>query len=369
MSTATGYKCPHCGAPVSFDSGLQKIKCQYCGSEFAAEELDALKGKDQYITDEMDNCGSEWSAEEAASMVVYNCDSCGGAVITDRTTAAAKCPYCNSPVVMASHFAGGLRPDYILPFKLDKNAAKAGLKQHYKGKLFLPKLFKAEHHIDEIKGVYVPFWIYDADISARFTFHGVKIPGKIKNERMEVNVYVPGKQEEKHFSIVRGGTISFRGLPVDGSSKLDDAMSESLDPCDLAAVTAFHPAYLSGDFADRYDVDREECRQRANERISGTVEKHLKDTIADRNLFAEFRTAKKEIVASNASAKYVLYPVWLLSTTWRGKRYLYAMNGQTGKFVGDLPVDYKKFFYYICAVGAAVTPLLMALAHLLGMWG
>ena len=365
MSTATGYKCPHCGAPVSFDSGSQKIRCGYCGSEFAAEELDSLKGKDGCITDEMDNCGSEWSAEEAASMVVYNCDSCGGAVITDRTTAAARCPYCNSPVVMASHFAGGLRPDYILPFKLDKEAAKAGLRQHFKGKFLLPSQFKNEHHIDEIKGVYVPYWIYDADISARFTFHGVKIPGKRKSEKVSVEVFVPGSNEEKHFSIVRGGTISFRGLPVDGSTKLDDAVAESLEPYDLSAMTAFHPAYLSGYFADRYDVDREECRKRANRRIRDTIEKQLKETIENPSHYWELRAAKEEIKAVNASAKYVLYPVWLLSTTWGGRQFLYAMNGQTGKFVGNLPVNKKKFMLCAALIGAGAALLVMLLIYFL----
>ena len=97
----------------------------------------------------------------------YVCKSCGGEIVGDATTAATACPFCGNPVVMMGQFVGALRPDYVIPFKLDKKAAKAALMKHYGSKRLLPKVFKDQNHIDEVKGVYVPFWLFDTDVDAQ----------------------------------------------------------------------------------------------------------------------------------------------------------------------------------------------------------
>ena len=128
MSTLLEYKCPCCGGAISFDSELQKLKCPYCDTEFEVETLrsydDDLKKE---IPDDMKwqtEAGREWQEGEAEGMRVYVCDSCGGEIVCDANTAATSCPYCGNPVVMKGNLSGFLKPDYIIPFKLDKKAAK-----------------------------------------------------------------------------------------------------------------------------------------------------------------------------------------------------------------------------------------------------
>ena len=93
---------------------------------------------------------------ETAGLHTYSCKSCGGEIVGDDTMAASACPFCGNPIVLTGQFAGDLRPDLIIPFKLDKKAAKEKLQEHLKGKTLLPKVFRSQNHIDEIKGVYVP---------------------------------------------------------------------------------------------------------------------------------------------------------------------------------------------------------------------
>ena len=174
----TEYKCPCCGGAIEFNSTLQKMKCPYCDTEFDMEtvkEFNEAAANQQ--SDELNwesASDNSWKEDEASGMSVYICQSCGGEIVADESTGASSCPFCGNPVVMSGKFSGTLRPDFIIPFKLDKKAAKEGLVKHLHGKILLPKVFKKENHIDEIKGVYVPFWLFDTDASADIRYHATK---------------------------------------------------------------------------------------------------------------------------------------------------------------------------------------------------
>ena len=179
MAALLEYKCPCCGGAIGFDSSIQKMKCPFCDTEF---EMDTLKSLDEELKnqqpDEMSwetQAGAEWQEGEAEGLRSYVCKSCGGEIVGDENTAVTSCPFCGNPVVMMEQFSGALKPDYVIPFKLDKKAAKNGLMKHLQGKRFLPKVFKSQNHIDEIKGVYVPFWLFDADVNANIRYQATQV--------------------------------------------------------------------------------------------------------------------------------------------------------------------------------------------------
>lgn len=271
MSLLQEYKCPCCGGAIAFDSGIQKMKCPFCDTEF---EMEALAAYDSELasnqTDDMNwetAAGGEWQEGEADGLRSFVCKSCGGEIIGDENTAATSCPFCGNPVVMMGQFSGVLKPDYIIPFKLDKKAAKAALQKHYGGKRLLPKIFKDQNHIDEIKGVYVPFWLFDADADATIRYKATRV------RTWSDSSY--NYTETSFFAVSRGG-----------------------------------------------------------------------------------------------KAKYALYPVWLLNTTWNGQKYTFAMNGQTGKLVGDLPVDKnaaRRWTIGLTALCSAATYGIAWLLHFAGI--
>ena len=360
MAALQEYKCPCCGGAITFDSTIQKMKCPFCDTEF---EMETLQGFDADLqTDapsEMEwetDAGSEWQEGETDGMRVYVCNSCGGEIIGDENTAATQCPYCGNPVVMMGNFSGALKPDLVIPFKLDKNAAKAAYEKHVSGKRLLPKVFKAQNHIDEIKGVYVPFWLFDADADANIRYKATRVRAW-SDSRFD-------SLETSYFSVLRGGTLSFNAVPVDGSSQMPDDLMESIEPFDLSEAVPFQTAYLSGYLADRYDVDAEQAAERAAERIRVSTEECFARTVEGYNTVMP---GNSDVRMTNTRCRYVLYPVWLLNTSWNGQNYLFAMNGQTGKFVGDLPMDKaarRRWFLGITAIGTAV---LFGLSRLLWM--
>lgn len=347
--TLLEYKCPSCGGALQFESDLQKMKCPYCEAEIETEALRQMDSLlDEEISEEIvweNSAGGDWNGEEK-KLRTYTCKSCGGQIITDKTTAAAKCPYCGNNVVMAGKLSGVLRPDIVIPFKLDKDAAVAAYKKHLKGKVLLPRAFKEENHIKNIKGVYVPVWLFDADAKGAFTFRATRV------RRWSDSQY--DYTCTSYYHVVRAGDLGFADVPVDGSVKMDDALMESLEPYDMSGAVDFQTAYLAGYFADKYDVSAEESVKRANTRIQNTTETTFASTVMG---YTTVVPTSRKVGLTRGQTRYALCPVWLMTTHYKGKDHLFAMNGQTGKFVGNLPIYMPAAFMCWAGITAAIGTL------------
>ncbi len=374
----TNYQCPACTAPLNFSPETGRLECEYCGSSFDAAQIEAMYApKEQQAAQAMaeaevraetqaaqaaeggwDVSGMSGWGEEGANMRAYSCPSCGAQLICDASTAATSCPYCSNPTVVPGQFAGALKPDFIIPFAVNKEQAVAALKQHYKGKPFLPSSFTAENHLQEIRGVYVPFWLFSGSAE-----------GSASYEATRSRTYRQGDYrvtETSHFMVGRGGSIAFEKVPVDASTKMPDAHMDSIEPFDYSALRPFSTAYLPGFLADRYDVTVENSAERADTRCAETMAAALHASALD--VFPPYETCielGRDIQLQRGRVQYALLPVWLLNTKWQGKDFLFAMNGQTGKLAGDLPVSRAKFwgaFAAICAgLSAVVIPIISAM--------
>ena len=359
MSDINEYKCPSCGGAIEFDSHSQKMKCD---TEF---DLETLKKYDEQLSKEAEqkddisdwqtDPGKQWQEGETDGMNVYTCKSCGGEIVSDENTGATSCPYCGNPVILTERFRGALRPDMVIPFKLDKKAAKEAYYKHIKGRPLLPKVFRRENHIDEIKGIYVPFWLFDADVAADARYKATKVRTWSDSDY--------DYTETSYYSVDRSGNMSFVSVPVDGSSRMPDDLMESIEPYKVADAVEFQTAYLSGYLADKYDVDAQQSTDRARERMKESAQDVLRDTVKG---YASVIPENTNVRISGGDAKYALYPVWILNTTWRGKKYIFAMNGQTGRMTGDLPVDngaYTRWLLGLTAVFSIAAYLVALLIH------
>ena len=362
MSDINEFKGPSCGGAIEFDSHSQKMKCPYCDTEF---DLETLKKYDEQLSKEAEqkddisdwqtDPGKQWQEGETDGMNVYTCKSCGGEIVSDENTGATSCPYCGNPVILTERFRGALRPDMVIPFKLDKKAAKEAYYKHIKGRPLLPKVFRRENHIDEIKGIYVPFWLFDADVAADARYKATKVRTWSDSDY--------DYTETSYYSVDRSGNMSFVSVPVDGSSRMPDDLMESIEPYKVADAVEFQTAYLSGYLADKYDVDAQQSTDRARERMKESAQDVLRDTVKG---YASVIPENTNVRISGGDAKYALYPVWILNTTWRGKKYIFAMNGQTGRMTGDLPVDngaYTRWLLGLTAVFSIAAYLVALLIH------
>lgn len=351
----TNYQCPNCNGPLRFDPVSSKLKCDSCGSTFTVDEIDKVffeKNQEAISVDaekkQQENAELlQWNEEEAKNMRAYNCPSCGAQLISDANTAATRCPYCGNPTVVPAQFEGSLKPDYVIPFKLIKEDAVKELKNFYKGKPFLPKAFTESNHIEEIKGVYVPFWLYDGTVDAHLRGSATTSSSYETDDEIVTTT--------RHFRIERDGTVEFQKVPADGSSKMPDDFMDSIEPFDYKDLVPFQMSYLPGYLADKYDVSIEEDAERVNQRIKNTTISLLEETVTG---YQTYVSDKTNTTITPGTVHYTFLPVWLLSTQYQGKNYLFAMNGQTGKMIGDdLPIDKTKMilrFLLITVIGIAL---------------
>lgn len=379
----TNYQCPACTGPLHYSAKSGKLACDYCGSSFDVAEIEALYARKEaeaaaakQAADakaeaaqaakaeaaeaaaasggwDTSDLSRDWGAE-VDGLRVYSCPSCGAELICDQSTAATACPYCGNPAIVPGQFSGALRPDYILPFRLSKDDAVQALRAHYKGKPFLPRSFTSANHIEQIQGVYVPFWLFDGGAEGAASYRA-----------SNTNVFETGDYEiteTRHYHVVRAGSLAFEKIPVDASSKMPDDHMDSIEPFDYAQLRPFSTAYLPGYLADKYDVTIDDSRDRADMRCRETLAQALRDTVTG---YGACVTEREDIALRRGKVHYALLPVWMLSTKWRGQDFLFAMNGQTGKLVGDLPTDRGRFWGMFAAIAAPLTVALTAILQFL----
>lgn len=367
----TNYQCPACTGPLHFAGASGKLECEYCGASYDVAEIEALYSEKEENAaaaqqaaeeaeqrtsspngDAWDTSGfsEDWGAE-GDGMRAYSCPSCGAELICDENTAATSCPYCGNPTVVPGQFSGQLRPDFIIPFRLSKEDAVNALKDHYKGKILLPTSFTQENHVQEIQGIYVPFWMFDGEAE-----------GDARYEATRSHTYRSGDYEvteTEHYDVYRAGFLSFEKIPADASSKMPDDHMDSIEPYDYQELKPFSTAYLPGFLADKFDVTVEQCVQRADQRCEGTLSATLRDTVTG---YHTCTLIHNSVSLKRGKVHYALMPVWMLNTKWKGKDFLFAMNGQTGKLVGDLPVSWGRFWGLFAAIAVPLSVLGSALA-------
>lgn len=379
---STNYQCPSCGGALRYSATEGRLLCEYCDSSFTVSEVEAIyaarldrtgarDAKACPRTDPpsdaiaagtthavgADDVTCSLAHDDTAHMRAYTCSSCAAELVCDVTTAITECPYCGNQAVIPGVLVDEFKPDLVIPFKLDKAAAIAALSAYYKGKKFLPRAFASNNRIEKIQGVYVPFWLYDAEVVASAKFEATRTR-TYRTEDEEVT-------ETDHYDVYRAGSMSFSHVPVDGSSKMPDAHMDAIEPFDYDGLVPFSMAYLPGFAADRFDLGQEECRGRAERRIASTMEEVLRDTVTG---YDSVCTESCDAEASWQDPEYALMPVWMLSTTWNGKGFLFAMNGQTGRLIGDLPIAAGKVIAWFAGIFVVTFSVMAAATSGLGLF-
>ena len=352
------YKCPCCNAGLVFGSHVQQLTCEYCDNTFdidtvrAFNESEDADAADEFTWEKEEK--QEWSEAEQSALNAYQCPACGGEILTDDTTAATFCPFCDNPTILPARLTGTLKPDAVLPFRKSREDAQAAFLNLCKGKPLLPKDFTSQQRLEKITGIYVPFWLYDCGADFNGSYKATRIH-RWSDARFHYT-------RTEHFLLKRRGKASFSGIPMDGSAKMDDTFMESIEPFDYSQMVPFDMPYLTGYLADKYDVPAEQGQERIRQRVEQSMQEKIQPTLLG---YATVVPTSRQIQVHHNKAKYVLLPVWMLNTKYNGKIYTFAMNGQTGKMTGSFPVCGKRSAAWFAGVCAGVTVVAQLLQMLL----
>ncbi len=358
---ALDHKCPGCGSPLTYKPKLEKWKCDHCNSEYDLETLQKYnnasseennKKEDKIDKKEENNKKEEKQVEDDTVYIEYHCKDCGAKIIADENTAATFCVYCGNTAILKSKLSGKFAPSKIIPFKKTKEEAVEAFKKLHEGRPLMPRFFNNEKNIEKIKGVYIPFWLFN-----------IKATGKMNIKATKVKNWVVGNTaytQTDTYSVDREGEFIYNRIPVDGSTRFDDDIMNTIEPFDYNKLVDYNHAYLSGFLAEKYDVESETASADAKKRADSTT----RDTIL--NSVKGYTT--KVVTSSNINneiidTEYVLLPVWMVNVKYADKFYTFAMNAQTGEFVGNIPVDKKRAFMYGAAIFLAIAALVIAVSY------
>ena len=352
------YKCPNCSADLKFSPQTQRLTCEYCGGSFTMEEIKKLFEKNESALDQgaaaqQTQQEAQGSGEFEQNTKMYTCSSCGAEVMADSQQTALFCYYCHNPVILSGKMTGNYRPQKVIGFKIARDQAVEGFKK-WCFKSFVPNDFKTQQQLEKITGLYVPFWLADCTVDINY-----------QGNAKQIRSWYSGNYEyteTKSFSLKRWGSVVANNVPADGSKRIDDELMESIEPFNYSDMKDFSMSYLSGFYAEKYDMDKDAMFPRIKERLTGVCKSHIHNTL---NGYTATSTVNESYDFSRADMKYVMLPVWFMSYKYKDKVYEFAMNGQTGKFVGNLPTDWGKFWRTALLFTAGAGALIYGIAWLL----
>lgn len=340
---AKKYSCKNCGAELFFDPKTGKLHCDYCGFDYDPSEYDMTPSEeassDQTIpqfqeaetADPAEAASSQTATDDSVStddLVVYQCPNCGAEVITSQKTVATTCVYCNRAITLTGNVKGEFRPDYVLPFKKDRKDVENAYRALCRQSILTPRLFSRESTVQKIKGMYVPYWLYSFNGSASVN---------VRAER--IRVYRSGDDEvteTSRYRIHEEGDGFFDRIPADAMKEMDNIMMDSIEPFDFSELQKFNPAFLTGFYTQQWDDSAADNEPRAK----GRAKHALSDEVMSRIGTYTTRTIESEQYKwSGQRVEQVMIPVWMMYTEYKGKKYVFGMNGQTGKMMGTIPRD------------------------------
>ena len=360
------YKCPNCTADLKFQPSSQRLSCDYCGGSFTIEEIKKIfaktessldnEQKDKAQTDKSDESEQPQSDDFSENTKLYHCSSCGAEIMATTQQTALFCYYCHNPVILSGKMTGKFRPKKVIGFKVSRDEAIKTFKK-WCFKRFVPKDFKTDQQLEKITGLYVPFWLSDGKVKFDFSANGYKV------RRWTSGSY--DYTETKEFLVKRNGKLVAEGVPADGSKRIEDSLMEAIEPFDYSEMQDFSMSYLSGFFAEKYDMDDIMMLPNIKNRLSRACKKIIMNTVKD---YSSVKIANESYDVSDVKMDYAMLPVWFMSYKYKEKVYEFVMNGQTGKIAGTPPLDKGKLRLYSWTIMAACS-LLTAFAGCLLLGG
>ena len=310
------YDCPNCGGNLRFDISLQKLHCDYCGTDLDPYSYE--KKKDAVES-------------QVFETTVYTCPQCGGEIMTTNVSATGFCTYCGASTILDSRIRNEKRPARIIPFQKTKEDCKKSFAAMMRRSLYAPKELKSPEYLENFRGIYIPYWMYDFKIN------------QIKGMRGSTSARHGDYIVTKHYSLNCDMDTSYNGVSFDASSSLDDSLSESIAPFDANGAKDFTPSFLCGFYADTADVPANTYKGDALSLIAEDVVDRAKSQIFPGRGAVTPADPERVLRYSSSKPACAMFPVWFL--TYRHKdRVAYAvMNGQTGKISSDLPIVEGKY--------------------------
>lgn len=321
-------KCPNCGAPINFNKATELWECIYCGSKYKQEEMQKLNASVSKIPTTITT--SQGVKRRLEEMILYHCVDCKADIMADESNPVETCAYCTSTNITKSKTNEGVAPTKIIPFKITEEEAIKKFQAIAKKRPLMPQVFNDPDNLEFVKGIYIPFWTYDIETNCKMNFTATD------KTTWKDSGYTYEKLDK--YLVKNEGSMSFSGIITDASTHFDDNLMDSLEPFDFNELVDYNPTYLTDYLVEKYDIESNETLDRAKTKAIETSIEVMKTAVKHQNKNID----KQEITATKVKEDYIFLPFFMANIKRKGKIYTFAINGQTGKVVCDIPLSKKR---------------------------
>jgi predicted RNA-binding Zn-ribbon protein involved in translation (DUF1610 family) len=346
------HACPACGAQAEWNPGKQKLVCPFCGTE-SPYTIDRETGKvvELDLVAMLRDLPEEERGWQAATRSVQ-CQSCRAVMVFNADRVGQNCEFCGSPALVDyQEIKSPIRPQGVLPFRVDRNKVRDDIRGWWRSKWFAPGRLSRTAMVDTVHSLYIPYWTFDARVhcpcEAEAGYHYyVNVEGRDSKGNSVVRQEQRTRWEPAHGEIDH----AFDDDPVPGTQGLPMDILRQVEPFPTQEVVPYDTAFLSGHVVEHYKVVLIEAAEQSQQQMHAALERLCAaqvpgDTHRNLRVFPTF---------SGRTFKHVLVPVWLLAYNYRAKAFQVIVNGYTGKIAGKYPISIWKVLLVILLVAIVV---------------
>jgi DNA-directed RNA polymerase subunit RPC12/RpoP len=364
-TAASTLPCGQCGAELEFKPGTTVLKCGYCGHSQTIE----IKAGAAVIEYDLNDAITRYLGHAGHIQQQGNrnvkCNDCGAEVMVQAGAQTARCDYCGGKSIVEEELpAGVLQPESLLPFGFDSANAVERFRKWLKGgegffgrlwvKLVRPSALQQRANVQDLHGVYVPFWTYDSNSHSNWTAqagyyyyvteHYTDSQGKRQSRQVRKVrwVWTSGSRRDFFNDWLVCASQQFYQPRLSGLMK-------KIEPFPTQGLVPYDSKYLAGFRAERYSLDLKAGWEHAREGMTAELYSRCgRDVPGDTHRFLEVRST-----FFGQSFKHVLLPVFAMAYQFKDKPYNVLVNGCTGEVQGEAPLSWVKVTI-LCVVIAAL---------------
>ncbi len=350
---ASEFRCPDCNGEMHWDAAASAMRCQFCSKTVQVAEQEGSRSVVEYDLEH----GLAMASQRGYGVAVRTtvCKECGATVSFGEATTATRCDFCDSPQVMQQEGSRNvIRPESLVPFAVEKKVATDKFKHWLRKLWFRPFDLKHKAEVEEMHGVYIPYWCFDSNVASHWTaqsgtyyyetetYTDRDASGNTVTKTRQVQKtrwrWTSGNRKDHYDDLL---VCASKGLPRD--------MAEKLRSFDTASLRPWEPGFLAGWKAEEYAVDLNTSWKEAVERMEASQRQRCSgDVPGDTQRFLSV-----ENQFSGERFKHVLLPLWISSYRYQEKVYRFLVNGQTGEVTGKAPLSWFKILLLVVIIAAA----------------
>jgi DNA-directed RNA polymerase subunit RPC12/RpoP len=354
---ALQFQCPQCGGEMIFDVTAAGLKCKYCKHTMAVPVPPGAKGAEEIPLREGYQRAPRGLGVATTS---FNCRECGATVSVAPNERTASCTYCAShSVVQTQTDPNHIQPETLIPFRVAREKAVDSFKGWLAGLWFRPSNLKTMAQLEQVYGVYVPYWTFDANVHSQWTadrgWHYYETETYQTVENGETVTRERQVQHTRWESAWGQRQDHYDDELVCASKGLPEELSNSFATFDTTHLMAYAPGYLAGWRAESYAIDLPAAWTKAQSSIQAKQQSKCSGDVGGDTQ----RALQVQNTFSNETFKHVLLPVYVAAYRYKDKPYRFLVNGQTGEVRGEAPYSWVKITLAILAVIAVIVLLVV----------